>query len=243
VLPALPAVLLLVARHYPRLSERARRAPALACIASGMALGVLAVALPRWGVLQDAAFESRYSLWLFAAALTLIAAGCAALVLFRRDREETVLAILGLGSMLAMQISLSGTHVLDERYSSERLVESVAGEKLRFSRNPPFYSVATFDQSVPFYLGRPVTLVDHKDELAPGIAAEPGKYIESIDEFVRRWGDDAEAFAIMQPQLYEKLRRQGLPGRVMARDARLIIIARRSARHRARNNAGKCPRG
>jgi hypothetical protein len=157
----------------------------------------------------------------------LSAAGLAALRLLRRSRQEASLAVLGLGSLLAVQLALSGTHVLDERYSAERLMESVVGEKLRFPREPPFYSVASFDQSVPFYLGRPVTLVGYKDELAPGIASEPGKYVGSVDEFLGRWQGHPEAFAIMTPLLYEKLRREGLPGRIVARDSRRIIITRR----------------
>ena len=106
-------------------------------------------------------------------------------------------------------------------------MQAVVGEKLRFPRELPFYSVASFDQSVPFYLGRPVTLVGYKDELAPGIAAEPGKYVASVEEFLGRWDRHGEAFAIMTPHFYEKLKEQGLPGRVLARDARRIIVARR----------------
>ncbi len=103
----------------------------------------------------------------------------------------------------------------------------MTGRELGFPRDAPFYSVATFDQSVPFYLGRPVTLVGYRDELAPGIASEPGKYVGSVDEFVSRWQRHGEAFAIMEPPLYEKLRARGLSGRVVARDTRQIILARR----------------
>ncbi|TMH80794.1 MAG: glycosyltransferase family 39 protein [Betaproteobacteria bacterium] len=228
VLPAVPAILLLFARHYPYLSERLRRAPAVACIASGLVLTILAAALPALSALLSwTEFNAEYSIWLLAGGLTLSAAGFAALQLLRRSRQEASLAVVGLGSLLAVQIALSGTHVLDEHYSSERLVEAVAGEKKQFPREPPFYSVASFDQSVPFYLGRPVTLVGSKDELAPGIAAEPGKYVASIEEFLGRWDGHGEAFAIMTPRLYEKLRQQGLPGRVLARDTRRIIVARR----------------
>jgi 4-amino-4-deoxy-L-arabinose transferase-like glycosyltransferase len=228
ILPAVPAILLLFARHYPGLSEPLRRAPAFACVASGLALAVLAAALPALSArLSWTQFDAEYAIWLFAAGLILSAAGFAALRLLRRSRQEASLAVLGLGSLLAVQLALSGTHVLDGRYSSERLMETVVGEKLRFPREPPFYSVKSFDQSVPFYLGRPVTLVGYKDELAPGIAAEPGKYVGSVEEFLGRWDGHGEAFAIMTPLLYEKLRREGLPGRIVARDARRIIIARR----------------
>src|SRR6266480_4047139 len=228
VLPALPAILLLLARHYPALSERARRAPALACIASGLALGLLAAVLPHLDArLSWTEFDAHYAIWLLAAGLVLSAAGLTGLRLQRRASDEASIAVVGLGSLLAVQIALSGTHVLDEHYSSARLMEGVVGEKLRFPREPPFYSVASFDQSVPFYLGRPVTLVGYKDELAPGIAAEPGKYVASVEEFLGRWDGHGEAFAIMTPHFYEKLRRQGLPGRILARDARRIIVARR----------------
>jgi len=228
VLPAVPAILLLFARHYPAMSERLRRAPAFACVASGLALALLAAALPilseRWSWTE---FDPHYAIWLFAGALSMSAAGLAGLRLHRRAADEASLAVVGLGSLLAVQIALSGTHVLDEHYSSERLMEAVVGEKKQFPREPPFYSVASFDQSVPFYLGRPVTLVGYKDELAPGIAAEPGKYVASVEEFLGRWDGHGEAFAIMTPHLYEKLRQQGLPGRVLARDTHRIIVARR----------------
>ena len=228
VLPALPAILLLFARHHREMSERLRRAPALACVAGGLALALLAAWLPPLSErLSWEAFDAGYSTWLFGAALVLSAAGFVGLWLERRSRQEPSLAVVALGSLLAAQLALSGVHAVDEHYSSERLIEPIAGASLRFPRDAPFYSVASYDQSVPFYLGRSITLVGYKDELAPGIAAEPGKYVGSIDEFLGRWHADADAFAIMTPRLYEKLSREGLPGRVLARDARWIIVARR----------------
>ena len=227
ILPAVPAIVLLFARHYPAMSERLRRAPALAAIASGVVLAALAGALPAFSErLSWTAFDPAYSIWLFAAALSLSATGFVALGLLQARREAS-LAVLALGSLLAAQLALSGTHIVDEHYSSERLIEPIAGQALRFSPDAPFYSVASFDQSVPFYLGRSVTLVGYKDELAPGIAAEPGKYVGSVDEFLGRWGEHDEAFAIMTPGLYEKLKREGLPGIILARDSRWIIVARR----------------
>ena len=228
VLPAVPAILLVFARRYPGMSERLRRALAISCVASGVAVAFLAAWLPHLSArLSWSAADSGYGIWLFGAALAMTAAGLAAFWLLERGRYQGSFAVLGLGSLLAIQLVLSGTHVFDEHYSSERLIETIAGEHLRFPRDPPFYSVASYDQSVPFYLGRSVTLVGHKDELAPGIAAEPGKYVSSVEEFLGRWHADGEAFAIMTPRLYEKLQRDGFPGHVLARDARWIIIARR----------------
>jgi 4-amino-4-deoxy-L-arabinose transferase-like glycosyltransferase len=228
ILPAVPALLLVFARHFSTLSERLRFSPAFACIAVGGALALLAATLPVLGERYAwKSFEPEYSVWLFGAALVLWGAGVFALALQERALREPAFASVALGSLLAAQIALSGTHVADEHYSSERLIEPLAGDSLRFPRDPPFYSVGGYDQSVPFYLGRAITLVAHKDELAPGIDAEPSKYIGTIDEFLGRWREDAEAFAIMAPKLYEKLSAEGLPGRVIARDARWVIVSRR----------------
>ena len=228
VLPALPPILLLFARHYPQLSQRLRRSPALACAASGLLVALLAaVLLGFWKHLPWKGVEVEYSIWLLAAASALSAAGFAGLEFFRRAQPEQGLAASALGSLIAIQLALSGTHVVDEHYSSERLVEQIVDDNLRFPSDSPFYSVASYDQSVPFYLGRSVTLVAYKDELAPGIAAEPHKYIGTVDEFLGLWKEDREAFAIMKPPLYEKLSREGLPGRILVRDARWIIVARR----------------
>jgi hypothetical protein len=51
--------------------------------------------------------------------------------------------------------------------------------------------------------------------------------VGSVDEFLGRWHEHGEAFAIMAPRLYEKLRHDGFPGYVLARNARWIIVARR----------------
>ena len=229
ILPAMPAIVLVFARHYAALGERLRLSPALACLLCGGALALLAAALPALAErFAWTTFEPAYSLWLFAAALILWGAGGLAVALQERALREPAFAAVAVGSLLAAQIAISGTHVADEHYSSERLIEQITGDRLQFPRDPPFYSVASYDQSVPFYLGRPVTLVAYKDELAPGIAAEPEKYVGSVEEFLALWHDErGDAYAIMKPPLYEKLSGEGLPGRVLARDARWIIVARR----------------
>ena len=54
-----------------------------------------------------------------------------------------------------------------------------------------------FDHTVPFYLGRTVTLVREQGELAWGIATAPANYIADLAEFERRWRADTDAYAIM----------------------------------------------
>ena len=116
---------------------------------------------------------------------------------------------------------------VDDHYSSRELVRNVASEGGPFDPSIPFFSVETFDHSLPFYLHRTVTLVNYKSELAEGIAAEPDKYVDSMDQFVVAWWKLPAAFAVMTPNLYQQLKGLGLPMRELARDERRVIVARR----------------
>ncbi len=51
----------------------------------------------------------------------------------------------------------------------------------------PFYRVNTFDQTLPFYLKRNVTMVSYKDELAVAIGWEPEKFLPDLAAFEKRW--------------------------------------------------------
>ena len=82
------------------------------------------------------------------------------------------------------------------------------------------------DQSVAFYLGRPVTLVADKGELADGIAAEPDKFVAEVSDFEARWRAHTEAYAVMSPATYKELAAAGLPMTVMATDPRRVFVAR-----------------
>jgi hypothetical protein len=91
------------------------------------------------------------------------------------------------------------------------------------------YSVGIYEQSLTFYLGRPVTLVDYRDEFDFGLQQQPELAIPTIDGFVARWRADAAAgvrnVAITRPEIAADLQRQGVPLRIVAADARRAVIA------------------
>ena len=91
----------------------------------------------------------------------------------------------------------------------------------------PFYTVRMYDQTLPYYLGRTVTQVEHPDELAMGIASEPDKAIDTVAHWRPIWDAVQDAYAMMQPDEYDNLRRDGVPMRELGRDARRVIVARR----------------
>ena len=82
------------------------------------------------------------------------------------------------------------------------------------------------DQTLPFYLKRPVTLVQYTDEFALGLNAEPEKGIAQIEDWKLRWIALARGYAIMNPANYEQLAAEGLPMRILGRDPRRVIVSR-----------------
>jgi len=229
VLPALPALALLTARRFPR-TEDARAAIGLTALAAALAACAFLIAipaLPKWEKVADLGpLLPAASTWLTAASLALGGGAAGTWLLARTDRARAALVALSATSLIFGQLALAGAHAVDGYYSSERLVAGWLGDPPRRADDAPFYSVETFDDSLPFYLRRTVTLVEYKGELGPGIAAEPSKYVESITRFKQDWLASPRAYAHMTPALYEQLLAAGLPMRLLARDARRVIVAR-----------------
>ncbi|HVB48818.1 MAG TPA: glycosyltransferase family 39 protein [Burkholderiales bacterium] len=230
IVPVMPALALLVARDAARRTTLALRWIAPWTALAGLGALALAWRLPSLARVPDVAGPlAGYVPWLVAAgALWLLGAalawGCA-----RRDWDAALLA-LALCSLGGVQIALWGLHGFDDYYSARGLVRRLGADHRRFAPRAPFYSVDTFDQSLPFYLGRPVTLVAFRSELELGTAMEPAKYVASLPQFERRWRTGGEAYAVMTPQMYAKLARSGLPMRLLAQDGRRVVIARTDQR-------------
>ena len=89
-----------------------------------------------------------------------------------------------------------------------------------------FYSVRTYEHTLPFYIKRTVTLVDYEDELEFGLTQEPQLEIPTIEEFEARWRNDRDALAIMGPDVYLELTGRGLPMRLLSEDARRVIVSK-----------------
>jgi 4-amino-4-deoxy-L-arabinose transferase-like glycosyltransferase len=224
IIPALPALALLIGRDVARRGRLDTTRPGLALALAGAALLALGMpALVRTHALDDVLYA--YFPWLTLGALALAAGGFLAWALRGTAGLRPALA-LAFASVAGSQVILTGLHQLDTQYSTERFTERLLGEGRDFSSAPPFYSIGFFDDSLPFYLGRTLTLVGYRGELGPGIAAEPDKYVASLAEFKRRWVAAPEAYAVMQPKQFAELRSQGLPMRVLAMDPRRVVVSR-----------------
>ena len=167
--------------------------------------------------------------WVMIAVAFLVGGGLVAFRLQARGLRLRALAVIAVSSIAACQCAAVLAAHIDEYFSSERLIERLTDDERHRAFRPDlqFYSVDMFDHTVPFYLGRTVTLVREQGEIAWGIANAPRNYIARIEEFEERWRADSDAYAIMMDSTYDELRQTGLPMRLVDRDGRRVIVSRR----------------
>jgi hypothetical protein len=88
--------------------------------------------------------------------------------------------------------------------------------------------VGKYEQALPFYLRRTMTMVQHMDELEFGIGQQPELWIPTIDAFVVKWTADHAAgkkdIAIIRPENYRELEQRGVPMRVIGQDPRRVVV-------------------
>lgn len=227
VLPAMPALALLIGRDLARQPRVDMKWLLVTLVVAGLVLLGFAPALPSLRPAVDlGSLVNNYLPWLAAGAFVLISGAWMSWKIHRAGSAPVALMVLAFSGLIGSQVAVLGLHSVDARYSSETFAEDFLGEDQRFAPGAPFYSVGDFDETLPFYLGRTLTLVAYRGELAPGVAAEPDKYVASLDEFSDRWMAASDAYATMSPALFTELSAAGLPMRVLAQDRWRIIVAR-----------------
>ena len=223
ILPMWPALALVAGDFLARIERRTLlRHLALVAALALVALGLAALLVPR--LAKDAAQAepmAAYAHWLAAAAaIWLVGAFAACWLAWRRRATPALLGLAG-AALLAGTVSLLGHEVFAHSNSSYYLAQ-----RLPATAAAPFYSLRMYDQTLPFYLGRTLTLVDFRDELDFGLAREPDKGVPTIAEFKQRWSEGGSAYALMEDPTYDQLQKDGLPMNIIARDARRIVVSK-----------------
>jgi 4-amino-4-deoxy-L-arabinose transferase-like glycosyltransferase len=223
ILPIFPALALLIGGHLA--SSGPRFALAQAGVAGLLAIALATVASQGSRFATDrlpAELLAGYAPWLLAAAVALLAAAGVSAWLALRARPRAAVLALAFGGLVSVQAATSGHEELSPAYSAYHIVQKIRDQ---LKPDVPFYVVHTFDHSLLFYLGRTVTMVGFKDELAQPIAWEPKSFLPDSAAFARAWEGDPEAFAMFNSHYLARfLETHPVSMRIVARDARHVIV-------------------
>ena len=150
---------------------------------------------------------------------------CAALAWHFLGREKILPAIMlvAAGSLWGVSLASVGHDQFGQLKSSKALVGELRGE---LRPEMEIFSVRMYEQTFPFYLQRPVTLVDYRDEFAFGQQAEPGRSIATLDEFIGRWQASPHAMAMLGTATFSELQQRGVAMKPVFQDARRMVVVK-----------------
>ncbi len=224
ILPIYPALAILLALALPHLSRRGFAWLVHSNALAGLVLAAGSVLAIRKGSAHiPAELLARYEPWLVGAGLALAAGALAARQFDRAGARRGALVALAAGSLGASQLALSGHESLAPLYSS---YHTVLGIRPLLAADTPFYSVDTYDHTMPFYAGRRLIMVGYKDELAVPIDREPGPFLPDIARFEQAWRVAPKALALMTPAQFSRFQQAGLPMAEVGRDPRRVIVSK-----------------
>ncbi|HET6263975.1 MAG TPA: phospholipid carrier-dependent glycosyltransferase [Usitatibacter sp.] len=159
--------------------------------------------------------------WALAGAAVLFLVGLVGPWLMWRGRRWDALLAIAIGTMVMVDC-------LEDAY--ERIAPRQSGlavaEKMRPLAGPGtrIYSVGIYDQTVPFYIARTVTLVHYVDEFEIGLRSQPDLAVADLAQFRGHWLRPGEAMAIIHPDIYQALRAQDLPMQLVHEDPRRVLV-------------------
>ncbi|NVM77829.1 4-amino-4-deoxy-L-arabinose transferase-like glycosyltransferase [Duganella sp. SG902] len=229
ILPVFPAMAMLLATYLESASRLNRSIAAVLLIVTGVA-GL--IAMPHMVEMSvrhpdERALLEAYQPWVLTAAIVAAAGGALALLHARQLRRDLGVLTLAIAGFASVQLILAGF----EPYGNMRAGKALALKMLpELGPDTRVYSVGTYEQSMTFYLGRTVTLVDYWDEFTFGLRQQPELSIP-MQGFVEQWNhlsaQNVKAMAILSDNSYEALKARGIPMRVVAEDTRRIVITNR----------------
>ena len=119
-----------------------------------------------------------------------------------------------------------GYGALSASTSSKQLVVDFLAAEPQYRNTDEFFSIGMYEQTLPAYLKRTVTLVDYLDEMGLGAAMEPDKARFNFADFAEQWESSDRAYAITDFDQLPRMDFAGLDYRVVAADLRRVIIAK-----------------
>ena len=222
ILPIFPALALLIGQHLTKIKGRILAWQLLPVTMLALA-GLFAV--PYTIKLSSDAIPAELYQgqmpWLYAAAATLLTGTAVAIYCSWREQVQRAIVVCAFTGLASTQLLITSEDALSPAHSTYHLVQKL---KPYLRPEVPFYSVGSYEQTLPFYIKRSVTLVEYQDEMAFGLQQEPQLWVHDLASFERLWRNHDYALAVMGPDMLEKLQQAQLPMQLIARDTERVFV-------------------
>jgi len=223
ILPVLPALALLAAGLAEETLQRDVARTAVLTVGIAIVIGIACLVAPAHiAPSERSAYFLALSKPLAQVAALLAASGLYALAQRRRGVTRSVV-FLSMGWCLSGLLLLQAAAAVAPVYSGVELYRALPN----VPAGTPIYSVATYDQTLPFYWRRTLPLVAYRGELDFGLQRNPAAEEPDIDRFIDRWDGESEAYAVMDRNTFAMLGERRVPMREIAHDLNRMLVSRR----------------
>lgn len=192
-----------------------------------VAMLVLVMIVPVWGLPDRERSEWTRNMylgarpWLVGGMVCLAIGLLAASVQLKRGFKWSALALVMAGSVLFVDAFEDAYEKLTPRQSGKPIAALLAPKLTPETR---VYSVRMYDQTLPYYLKRTLTLVDYVDEFETGLKQEPAKALPRLEDLPSAWNAPGPAAAFVHPDAFKYLEALQMPMKVLHSDERRVVI-------------------
>ncbi|MES2185634.1 MAG: phospholipid carrier-dependent glycosyltransferase [Pseudomonadota bacterium] len=225
ILPMFPALALLLAARLRQVPAATLRWHLLLPAAVWAGAALLATQLHRFTAPSTPpAAVAALAGGLYLGALLVL--GGIVLAWYGLGRQRVTAAVLALAfaHLAAVTVVLQSHNGFGQTKSAAALAAVL---RPLVGQDVPVFAVRSYDQTLPFYLGRNVVLVDYVDEFAFGQQHEPGASLPTLQAFVARWSALPQAAAYMPRDVWAVLAAHGVPMRVVFEDPNRVVVVRK----------------
>jgi 4-amino-4-deoxy-L-arabinose transferase-like glycosyltransferase len=224
ILPIFPALALLIADHFDRAPRGALRWQFALLALLGLAAAAGFTQLHRLGnAVTPGALYQQFGWWLEITAALALGSGSLAWRWESRGRRTAAVLLVSVAMTVGFTLGIQQFQILGRTASTKDVVQAI---RPWLHPAQPFYAVGTYDQTLPFYLNRTVTVVAYQGELHFGMEQAPGEWIPTLQQFAAQWQRDSRPLALMPPPIFPELQRLHVPMTVIYRSTRFVVIAK-----------------
>lgn len=222
ILPMFPALGLLIARWLAAAKADALKRHAWIVVLLWLAvIGYAPFFYQSGSEKTPTEFNQAFTWWAIGAAVVMILFALFSARAARLQQQARSAAWMGVGGLTMAVVLMMGYQVFSPMVSAKNAATLM---QPYLTPETEVFSVRYYEQTLPFYLKRTVTLVNYVDEFDLGEKAEPMKWIATMEAFPERWQKAPSAVAITRPDVFAELEKSSLPMTVIHRDPRRVLF-------------------